>query len=126
MEIKVEQKPKFIEEIETQTQKLWDDFVNLNHKIENSMSSINKNTNDLMGIFKETTDQWVNEIIAGMKKMTLIMNQCEIITKEFKQIEQLAKQTYFSRLTKHIKREYLKVMLEASVKLLENSQLKKP
>ena len=95
MEIKQVDKMQYIQQVEEKTMKLWKDFAALNANIETSMKGINQNTNELMEIFKDTTEQWVNEIIASMKKMTLIMNQCEIITKEFKQIEQIAKQTYY-------------------------------
>ena len=86
-------KLKLVDEAESKMQKLWGDFNLLNGQIEQSMCSINKKTNELMDVFKLTSEEWVDEIIAAMKKMTLIMNHCEIITKEFKQIEQIAKQT---------------------------------
>jgi len=89
----MEGKAQFVGEVQDKVQKLWDDFVRLNSQIEGSMHSITVRTGELMAVFKDAAEDWVNEIISAMKKMTAIMNQCEIITKEFKQIEQIAKQT---------------------------------
>ncbi len=85
---------KFVQETETNLQKMWDEFAAVNAHIDSSMLGINLRSNELMDVFKSTSEDWVNEIILAMKKMTIIMNQCEIITKEFKQVEQIAKQTY--------------------------------
>ena len=90
----MEGKAKFVEDVQGKMQQLWDDFVALNTQIEGSMQIINGRTNELMDVFKGTAIEWFNEIESAMKKMALIMNQCEIITKEFKQVEKIAKQTY--------------------------------
>eukprot|EP00826_Nyctotherus_ovalis_P049428 TRINITY_DN597_c0_g2_i3.p1 TRINITY_DN597_c0_g2~~TRINITY_DN597_c0_g2_i3.p1 ORF type:complete len:115 (+),score=32.74 TRINITY_DN597_c0_g2_i3:150-494(+) len=98
----------FIKDVECNLRQLWNEYAEANARIETSMGSINANTSSLMTLFGEGIEQWVDEAICTMQQVTALMNQCEIVTKEFKQVEQVAKQT-----------EYLKSMLSNMVTTLE-------